>query len=99
VTMKYDHEDAALQALCDELIARGSSAEITAYPDRDPQHPLTVDALINISGTEWAVDHCLLSRPPLLPPALKMAKETLQRRLDVIEAYSRGAPEVERDNS
>jgi hypothetical protein len=81
---KYDHEDAALQTLCDELIARGSRAEITTHPDRDLKHPLTVDALISINGTEWAVDHCLLSRPQLLPTAMEAAEAALQTRLDAI---------------
>jgi hypothetical protein len=84
MTTKSDHENAALQAFCDELTARGSLTEITAYPDRDPEHPLTVDALISINGTEWAVEHCLLSRPPQLPPALKKAEATLQPPLDAI---------------
>ena len=84
MTEKDDHEDGALQALCEELIARGNHAHITAHPDRDRGHPLTVDAMINIDGTEWAVDHCLLSRPQLLPPAMKAAEVALQTRLDAI---------------
>ncbi|GAA4224260.1 hypothetical protein FHR32_002887 [Streptosporangium album] len=84
MTAKYQHEDTALQAFRDELVARGRRAEITAYPDRDPAHPLTVDALISIDGVEWAVDHCLVSRPQLLPAALKAAEAVLRPRIEAI---------------
>lgn len=81
---KSDHEDAALQALCWELRARGHDAMITSRPDADPQRPLTVDALFAIDGEEWAVDHCLLSRPPLLAPALKAAEAALKDKLGAL---------------
>jgi hypothetical protein len=91
VSDKEDHEDSALRALRDELIARGRQAEITAHPDRDPAHPLTVDAIFRIDGTEWAVDHCLLSRPHDLPPAMSEAERKLKSRLDsVAQAHQCG---------
>ena len=81
---KSDHEDAALQALCAELQARGHDATITTRPDADPRHPLTVDALFTVDGEEWAVDHCLLSRPPLLRPALNAAEAALKDKLGAL---------------
>ncbi|MEV6021773.1 hypothetical protein [Streptomyces sp. NPDC052036] len=81
---KSDHEDVALQALCVELRARGHDATIITRPDADPQHPLTVDALFAIDGEEWAVDHCLLSRPPLLTPALNAAETALKDKLGAL---------------
>jgi len=84
MTATSDQEDAALQAFCDELTARGHQTRITCNPDRDQHHHLTVDALIDIDGEQWAVDHCLLSRPPQLPPAMKNAEAALQTRLDAI---------------
>lgn len=81
---KSDHEDTALAAFCDELTARGCRVRVTAHPDRYPGHPLSVDALIDIDGEEWAIDHCLLSRPPQLPPAMNAAEAALQTKLDQI---------------
>lgn len=81
---KQDHEDAALAALVNELTGRGKSARITDHPDRDPAHPLTVDALIDIDGAVWAVDHCLASRPPQLPPAVMRAEKVLGLALEAL---------------
>ncbi|MGW1167846.1 hypothetical protein [Streptomyces sp. NPDC002550] len=81
---KSDYEDVALQALCVELRARGHDATIITRPDADPQHPLTVDALFAIDGEEWAIDHCLLSRPPLLTPALNAAETALKDKLGAL---------------
>ena len=83
------HEDAALKAFRDELTARGREAVIAAYPDRDPQHPLDVDALVRIDGEEWAVDHSLIARPPTLIPALKQAGKVLKDKLMRIAQDSR----------
>lgn len=80
--MKQDHEDAALAALVDELTGRGKSVRITDHPDRISGNTLTVDALIDIDGTVWAVDHCLVSRPPQLPPAVAYAEKVLEPALD-----------------
>ncbi|MER5985729.1 hypothetical protein [Streptomyces sp. NPDC001787] len=84
MTAKEDHEDAAIGALCDELTARGLETRIVAHPDRDKNHPLTVDAVISIAGDEWAVDHCLLSRPSLLPAAMKATEKALGIEIEKI---------------
>ena len=83
---KEVHEDAALQALVDQLNSRGRPAAIVSRPDRDGSSlpGLTVDAIIGIDGQDWAVDHCLLSRPPDLPGALAAAAGALQPRLDAV---------------
>ncbi|MGI8448063.1 MAG: hypothetical protein ACR2MP_12975 [Streptosporangiaceae bacterium] len=80
------HEDAALQALVDQLNSRGRRAAIVSRPDRDGSSlaGLTVDATVRIDGQDWAVDHCLLSRPPDLPGALAAATTALQPRLDAV---------------
>ncbi|OLE28816.1 MAG: hypothetical protein AUG49_01300 [Catenulispora sp. 13_1_20CM_3_70_7] len=82
--LKQDHEDAALAALVDELTGRGKSVRITDHPDRSPGNTLTVDALIDIDGTIWAVDHCLVSRPPQLPPAVANAEKLLEPALEAL---------------
>ncbi|WP_329553666.1 hypothetical protein [Streptomyces sp. NBC_00696] len=84
MTAKSEHEDEALRLFCSELTARGFQATITSHPDRDPHHPLSVDALISVDGDEWAVDHCLLSRAQNLPAAMKAAEAALQAKLDQI---------------
>ena len=71
---KEQHEDSALRALSDELRAQGHQVTVIANPDRGDSHPLTVDAIIEIDGTEWAVDHMLLSRPDNLQPAMAEAE-------------------------
>jgi hypothetical protein len=82
---KEQHEDQALAELVDELTARGRKASIVRYPDRDKLDPaLTVDAIIQIDGHDWAVDHFLLSRPSDLPPARADGERHLQPRLDAI---------------
>lgn len=81
---KEQHEDSALQALADELRVQGHQAAVVANPDRDDSHTLTVDATIEIDGTEWAVDHMLLSRPANLQPAMAEAETALQNRLDAV---------------
>jgi hypothetical protein len=88
MTAKSEHEDEALRLLCSELTGRGLQATITAHPDRDPRHPLSVDALIRVDGDEWAVDHCLLSRAQSLPTAMRAAESALQAELDQIAVAS-----------
>ncbi|MFJ8347648.1 hypothetical protein ACIQ9J_14990 [Streptomyces sp. NPDC094153] len=88
MTSKSEHEDEALRLLCSELTARGLQATITAHPDRDPCHLLSVDALISVDGEEWAVDHCLLSRAQSLPTAMRAAEGALQAELDQIAVAS-----------
>jgi hypothetical protein len=39
---------------------------------------------MEIDGIEWAVDHCLVSREPDLPPAMAQAEKALSSRLQVI---------------
>jgi hypothetical protein len=79
------HKDQAFARLVDELTARGRKATIVRHPDRDKlDAALTVDAIIQIDGRDWAVDHLLLSRLPDLPPARAEGKRELQPRLDVI---------------
>ena len=84
MTTKEEHEDAALEALRDELVSRGHAAKIIAQPDRDSLHPLTVDALIVIDDVEWAIDHCLLSGSVDLPAARAEADRALSDRLETL---------------
>jgi hypothetical protein len=82
---KESHEDSAIAALCDELAARGRQVRLLGNPDRDRGRSntrLTVDALIEIDGTAWAVDHCLVSRPPELPAAMRYAGKALWKPLE-----------------
>lgn len=67
---KAQHEESALQELVNELKARGRQARITGRPDIDGHPVLTTDAVLEIDGREWAVDHCLVSRESDLPPAM-----------------------------
>jgi hypothetical protein len=81
----------ALAALLDELAGRGRQVTIVDHPDGGVPGRMTVDAIIQIDGQKWAVDHCLLSRPPDLPPALAAAEAALQSRLDaVVNTYRCG---------
>jgi hypothetical protein len=85
------HEQGALQALVNELKARGRSAVVTGRPDIDGHPVLTTDATMEIDGNEWAVDHCLVSREPDLPPAMAQAEKTVSSRLQAIaEAHKCG---------
>jgi hypothetical protein len=85
------HEEGALQALVNELKARGRDARMTGRPDIDGHPALTTDATMEIDGNEWAVDHCLVSREPDLPPAMAQAEKTLSSRLQAIaEAHKCG---------
>jgi hypothetical protein len=85
------HEEGALQALVSELKARGRDARITGRPDIEGHHILTTDATLEVDGREWAVDHCLVSREPDLPPAMAQAERTLSSRLQAIaEAHKCG---------
>jgi hypothetical protein len=81
---KSAHEETSLQALVGELRARGRDAKLIARPDVDGHPVLTTDAIIAIDGREWAVDHCLVSRPSDLPPALAQAEAMLQPRLQAV---------------
>src|SRR5258706_3036584 len=89
--MKALHEETGLNALGDELTGRGRQARITCGPDVDGHPVLYTDAVLEIDGRDWAVDHCLISRPADLPPAMAQAEKTLRARLEVIaERYQRG---------
>jgi hypothetical protein len=81
---KEDHEDRALNTLIRTLAGLGHDALIVTHPDRDPSHPLTVDALLNIDGTEWAVDHFLLSRDNRIPGARRSTEKRLRPALETI---------------
>lgn len=85
---KTDHEDQALQALVDTLVARGHVAAITAHPDRElgagEPGVLTVDGILTVDGTEWAVDHCLVSRDDRLPSAWQTGLKKLRPPLEGI---------------
>ena len=81
---KAKHEETALQALVDELKARGRTAKITGRPDIDGHPTLTTDGIIEIDGREWAVDHCLVSRSADLPPAMAQAERMLRSRLQAV---------------
>lgn len=88
---KAQHEESALQELVNELKARGRQARITGRPDIDGHPVLTTDAVLEIDGREWAVDHCLVSREPDLPPAMAQADKTLSSRLQpVADAHKCG---------
>src|SRR5262249_125992 len=66
-------------------------ARITGRPDIDGHPVLTTDAVLEIDGREWAVDHCLVSREPDLPPAMAQAEKTLLARLQpVADAHKCG---------
>lgn len=78
------HEEGALQALVNDLKARGRDAKITGRPDIEGHQVLTTDAILEIDGREWAVDHCLVSREPDLPPAMAQAEKTLLSRLQAV---------------
>jgi hypothetical protein len=85
MTGKHAHEDLALTALCDELTARGRAAKLISHPDRDGDDPqLTVDALMDVNGILWAVDHCLVSRSPELPAAMRDGEKALRRPLEAV---------------
>ncbi len=81
---KTDHEDQALQGLVKALIASGHDAAVTAHPDLDPAHPLTVDGIVTVDGTDWAVDHCLLSRDDRLPSSLAVGHSKLEEELEAV---------------
>lgn len=83
---KTDHEDRALDALVAALVAMGHDAAVTAHPDRDPSDQLTVDAIVTVDGTPWAVDHILLSRDDRIPGARATGEKRLQRPLEAIAA-------------
>jgi hypothetical protein len=64
---------------------------MTGRPDIDGHRALTTDATVAIDGNEWAVDHCLVSREPDLPPAMAQAEKALSSRLQAIaEAHKCG---------
>lgn len=91
IDAKEQHEESALQELVNELKARGRQARITGRPDIDGHPVLTTDAVLEVDGREWAVDHCLVSREADLPPAMAQADKTLSARLQpVADAHSRG---------
>jgi hypothetical protein len=74
---KHQHEDSALAMLCAEFSAQGRPARVVEHPDRQPGSPLTVDAILDIDGDCWAVDHCLVSRARTLPTAMSVAEKKL----------------------
>jgi hypothetical protein len=81
---KTDHEDRALAALVRALSGTGHQARVASHPDRDNSVSLTVDALVDLDGTQWAVDHCLLSRDDRIPGARQGTEKRLQEPLEAI---------------
>ena len=73
--MKALHEETGLNALRDELTARGRQARITCGPDVDGHPVLSTDAVLEIDGRDWAVDYCLISRPAYRPPWRAVGRE------------------------
>ncbi|MFF2192068.1 hypothetical protein [Streptomyces sp. NPDC058157] len=83
---KEGHEDGALNALVQALTARGHRAAITATPDRDPDHPLTVESILTVDGIDWVAEHMLLTRDNRLPSATATTTKALQGKLETIAA-------------
>lgn len=78
-----DREDEVLSLVCAALSSSSRTAAIETRPDRDPAHPLTVEALLRVreDGYDglWAADVCLASRKfdPRLPAAMKALRQIL----------------------
>lgn len=83
---KTDHEDRALAALVRALVDRGHHVQVVGHPDRVAADPLTVDALVEVDGVLWAVDHCLLSRDGRIPGARQVTEKGLQEQLEAVAA-------------
>lgn len=85
---KKDLEDEALAALATALNESGRAARLTTNPDRDPEHPLTVDAVFEIDGQAWAVEHTRLTFAQSGPAASTSAERRLRPRLESIAVKS-----------
>lgn len=81
-----DEEDRAVELLCRFLTDAGQPSAHLRSPDRDPQDPLTVDAVINVAGREWAVDVCAVTFSPRLRPAMARGESVLRAPLEAIAA-------------
>jgi hypothetical protein len=58
------------------------TAEMVGHPEDDPTCPLNVDALVDIDGVVWAVDHMRLVYEPDLVPAVDEVGEVLRAALE-----------------
>jgi hypothetical protein len=81
---KQVHEDEALAVLVNAIAVAGHVAALTLRPEQVPAHPLDVDAMLCVDGTEWAVDHCLLSRDDQLPGAFRKLEGRLGPRVAAV---------------
>lgn len=76
-------EERAVAALCAALTAAGRPAHPTGrQPDRDPEDPLTIDAVIDVNGVEHVVDVCSVTIDSRWPQAINRADLILTAALD-----------------
>jgi hypothetical protein len=78
------HERLAIEGLCEALTAAGRPSRVVAWPDRDPSAELTVDAIADLNGERWAIEHTRLTAPRTFPAAHKETMAALQTPLESI---------------
>ena len=72
----------AIREFCESLSAQtGVTATVLCHPEDDSSSPLTVDALLDISGEVWAVDHVRLVYDCALIPAVDDIADRLRSAL------------------
>lgn len=80
------HEHDAIDGLCAELTVRGRSSRVTSWPDCDPTADLTVDAVADVDGTRWVIEHCRLTAWSTFPAMARAVREALQGPLNDVAA-------------
>ncbi len=68
---------------CEALSAQtGMSVTVLSHPEDDPSHLLKVDALLDIDGEVWALDHVRLVYDRQLIPAIDDIEDSLHAALE-----------------
>ena len=55
------HEHDAIEGLCEAFERNGRPARVVSWPDTDPTEALTVDAIAEIAGGRWVIEHSRLT--------------------------------------
>lgn len=86
VVRTYERE--AVRSFTRELARRGRRALVVSWPEDEERDPrgLTVDALLDIDGELYAVDHSRVTYGPRVVPALVESDRRLAERLERLAA-------------
>ena len=73
----------AVYEFCEALSAQtGMSVTVLSHPEDEPSHSLNVDALLDIDGEVWAMDHVRLVYDRQLIPAIDDIEDSLRTALE-----------------